>query len=335
MLTVLRDIVSYMALPLSCLTGFFSMQVTLRFLKLKNGAWRIMLFYIIHVILFNQVVYLGVAHYFEPLFVIFVFVGTVCLFCEGSLLAKLSVSMTLVIIPISLNAIFASFRPPFDRFFYLYIALFWGSVFLFVSKGLKQSNRPLIHTPRLWGLIDLLLIMPFGATFASLILAEPIPLGTNEDPFYDTLYIQNEKVLVIILCLSVIASLSILIAIMVLSRHEELEESALLWQVRSQYYQNLEEAQQQVRQLRHDMANHLTVLARLEGASSQQYIEQLVQSPAMKANQHYCDNTVVNAVLSAKMPVVYDKEIKSDLDIRLPKQLPLSEVDLCAFLQTV
>lgn len=195
---------------------------------------------------------------------------------------------------------------------------------------MPQNLRPPLRSGKLWLLIDLLALMPLGASFAALALTQPIPLKLNPDPFRDTLLVQNERVLLIILSLSVIATLVILSAVIVLAHHEKLEEEQALWQIRKQYYQSLEESQKQVRRLRHDMANHLIVLASLEGAAMRQYLEQLSCSPAMQSGQRYCDNPVVNAVLSAKSSLMEEAQIQTELMISLHGEMPLSDVDLCA-----
>lgn len=322
----------YVLSPVRLLTGFFALKITLRFLEPKPGWPRMALLYLIHFITSSTVIYAGVGDYDAPLFVALLFVGGLILLCQGPLPARFSMGLILVMLPISLNAVLSSIRPPLDRFHFLYMTLFWGLLLVAVSKAMPENARPPLRSGRLWLLIDLLTLMPFGAAFSAIALTRPIPMETNPDPFLDSLMIQNESVLLIILGLSVVASLVILAGVAVLSRHEKLQEEQMLWRIRSQYYQNLEESQQQVRRLRHDMANHLTVLAGLEGEAQRQYLGQLSRSPAMEAGRRFCENQVANAVLSAKLPLMREGSIKSEWEVRLPEKSPLSDIDLCALL---
>lgn len=322
----------YVTLPCRILAAFFALRLTLRFVEPKPGRWRWALLYMLHYFTTNMIVYAGMGDYFPPLCMLVLFIAGLLLFCRGRTLARLSMAVILVLLPISLNAVLTSLRPPFDVFIYLFIALFWGVVLLLVSRAMPEIRRPPISAWRLWLLVDLLALMPFGAAFSAIALTQPIPQNENPNPFLDTLVIQNERVLLIILGLSVIASLVILASVVLLSRHERLQNELLLWEVRSRYYQGLEESQQQVRRLRHDMANHLTALAGLSGESQRRYLEQLSCSPAMSAGQRYCENLVANAVLSAKLPLIEDGGIESRLDVRLPEKIPILDIDLCALL---
>lgn len=311
-------------------SAFFALRITLRFLAPKSGKWRLVLLYVIHFVTSSAVIYAGVGDFIPPLLLSLLFTGGVAVLCEGRLLARVSLGLLLVLLPISLNAVLASLRPPFDQFFFALIAAFWAVLLLAVSRAMPQNSRPTLRSRKLWFLIDLLSLMPLGASFAALALTQPIPLGLNLDPFREPLLVQNERVLLIVLSLSVIATLVILAAVMVLSHHEKLVEEQTLWQIRRQYYENLDESQKQVRRLRHDMANHLTVLASLEDTAMRQYLEQLACSPAMQSGQRYCENPVVNAVLSAKSSMMEEAQIQTELAISLGIQTPLSDVDLCA-----
>lgn len=317
-------------LPLRLISALFALRITLRFLEPKGERWRLILLYFVHYVTTTVVIYAGVGDFIPPLFMGLFFTGGICLLCKGRLLARVSLGILLVLLPISLNAVLASLRPPFDEFFFAFIAAFWGMLLFAVSSVMPQNLRPPLRSGRLWLLIDLLAIMPLGASFAALALTQPIPLKLNPDPFRDSLLVQNERVLLIVLSLSVIATLVILSAVVVLSRHEQLAAEQTLWQIRQQYYQNLEETQKQVRSLRHDMANHLTVLASLEGAAMRQYLEQLSCSSAMQSGKRYCENPVVNAVLSAKFSRMEETQIQTELTISLQGEMPLSDVDLCA-----
>ena len=117
-----------------------------------------------------------------------------------------------------------------------------------------------------------------------------------------------------------------------LSRHEALRRAETLWELRSIYYQNLEQEQTQVRRLRHDMANHLQALSGLmeEPDKARAYLDSLVNMPGLTVSRRFCDNPTVNTVLAGKTALMEEKGIKGDIAVALPRELPLSDTDLCA-----
>ena len=98
--------------------------------------------------------------------------------------------------------------------------------------------------------------------------------------------------------LCALSAVVLLTAILLLADHERLERAEQLAGLREVYYQGLREQEGQVRTLRHDLRNHLTVLRGLlergETARALGYLEQLAVS--------------------------------------LPAELPVEDVDLCALL---
>lgn len=329
-LEVIHKITFYATYPLLLITAFLAMQITLHFLEAKAKWWQRVFLYVVHFIMSTTLVFVGVGDYLPPLLVLVSFVTGLCLLCRGRLLARFSMGMILVMLPLSFNAVLTSLRPPFDRFIFVFMALFWLVILLFVRKALPNGEKPPIRSRRLWGLIDLLTLMPFGTVFSLIAFTSPEYLHISPDPFTDTLYIRHEQMLIFILCLSVVAALALFSAVVVLSRHEQLEHEKTLWQMRNQYYQNMEETQQQVRRLRHDMANHLTTLIGLDSQGMRQYVETLIDSPAIQEGGRYCENQVVNAVLSAKIPVMEEDRIRYELHVSLPREISLSEIDLCS-----
>lgn len=325
---MLRTAVQWLSIPLQLLIGFAALRVTLHFLEVRRGWWNTVLLYAVHLVTMNSIVYVG--DYIPPLLMVPGFVGALCLFCKGPLSARFSMGMLLVLLPLALNALLTNIRPPFDVFYYVYIALLWCGILLFVYKALPSRAKPPIRSGRLWALIDLLALMPFGSVITVLALTQMVYVRSDPDPFYDQIYIQNERALLVILALAAIAALGLLVAVVVLARHERLEDQQTLWQIRSQYYQNLEQTQHQVKHLRHDMANHLTAMAGLDNAGMRSYLEGLISSPAMTAGRRFCENDVVNAVLSSKAAAMEREEIAHTIGVNIPSTVALDDMDLCA-----
>ncbi|MCC8022894.1 MAG: ATP-binding protein, partial [Clostridiales bacterium] len=82
--------------------------------------------------------------------------------------------------------------------------------------------------------------------------------------------------------------------------------------------------------MRHDMANHLNAMAGMEDKNLRAYLSQLIASPAMTTGQRFCENEIVNAVLSGKQPALEHSGIQAEIQVALPAKLPISDMDLCA-----
>lgn len=101
-------------------------------------------------------------------------------------------------------------------------------------------------------------------------------------------------------------------------------------------YQGLRQQEQQVRQLRHDLRNHLTVVQGLlekgdtQGAAG--YLDEMAGSPALRGGRRFCENETANVVLSAKAEVMEQTGITADFAVSLPRVLPVTDTDLAALL---
>lgn len=133
-----------------------------------------------------------------------------------------------------------------------------------------------------------------------------------------------------------LSALTLLVAIAVLSKHEQLEQSARLAQMRELYYEGLQSKEAQVRMLRHDLRNHLNaiygLLERGEIAQAQSYISQLTASPALHGVKRVCENELANAVLTCKLEELERLGLSADILVTLPKALSVTDTDLCALL---
>lgn len=101
------------------------------------------------------------------------------------------------------------------------------------------------------------------------------------------------------------------------------------------YYKELEQNQQNIRRLRHDMKNHLNIIGTFlknnEIDNAMQYFKDLNQEFASNL-QVYCPNGIVNATLNNKKQLASDSNIQCDFQIDLAKSPPIEDVDLCSIL---
>ena len=200
---------------------------------------------------------------------------------------------------------------------------------LYAALRRRLPREPVRLSQRLWKLVLGLSAMPFCALVAVVLLtyrrydsAEVHALSMNQG--------------LVVLPFVLITAVVILFAILTLADYERLTRENRLASLREVYYQGIRREQTQVRTLRHDLRNHLTVLQGLaehgDREKIQAYLEQIVGSPALRGSRQLCENEAANAVVSAKAEEMERNGLIPDLQITLPPELPVADTDLCALL---
>lgn len=202
-----------------------------------------------------------------------------------------------------------------------------GLLYLLLRKRLPRQPPRL--SPKLWRLACILSAMPLSAMLAVVLL-------TQSKYEFPALLSVTMSLGLAVLPFVLLTSLALLYAILVLEDHTRLEEAGKLASLRESYYQSLQREERQVRTLRHDLRNHLTAIRGLldqgEEENALRYIDQLADSPALRGGRKLCENDAANAVLSAKLEAMRQAGLEPDFAVSLPKDLPISDVDLCALL---
>lgn len=107
------------------------------------------------------------------------------------------------------------------------------------------------------------------------------------------------------------------------------------FQYQQSYYQELEQNQQTVRRLRHDMKNHLNIIGTFlrdnEVEQAKEYFQELNQEFASNLKV-YCPNKIVNAVLNSKEQLALDSNIQCVFQIDLETSPKVDDIDLCSIL---
>lgn len=111
----------------------------------------------------------------------------------------------------------------------------------------------------------------------------------------------------------------------------EMEVQALRYE--KNYYRELEENQQEVRRLRHDMKNHLNVVSLMlqnhENSQAEHYLSQLTDE--FNTNLHsFCQNPALNAVLNSKYSLACQEQISCEFQVDLDALEILDSVALCS-----
>lgn len=196
-----------------------------------------------------------------------------------------------------------------------------------LARKLNPSEKALELPDRLWGLCALLSLAP-------LIMVLSFSLWNSFGR--DQMDVGQYRIAYTVLPFVFLSALALLVALAVLSRHETLEQTARLAQIRALYYESLQSREAQVRTLRHDLRNHLGAVQGLleqgETEKAQKYLAELTASQALHGTKHICENELANVVLTGKLEVMERCGLLPDVLVTLPKELPIADTDLCALL---
>ena len=103
-------------------------------------------------------------------------------------------------------------------------------------------------------------------------------------------------------------------------------------QLQKNYYEELENNQNQIRKFRHDMNNHLSVVGNLLDKGNLTEAKEYFSSISgymQTSNRRFCQNSVVNAVINAKYQMMTSSSIDSFLNIDIDKMMFIDDVSLC------
>ena len=309
------------------LNGYALYRLSAPFLFMrKNWWWRAIL-----LLLFTgssgMVIWVGDPNllYTLPVFLVVFFLCT-----RGNRVGRLAMCLIFFCLVMSVCALLDTYLGILDNYDVLTRLarpVVFGGLYLLLRRRLPAE--PVTLSPRLWRLALGLAAMPFCALAAVVLLTY-----TKYDS--PAAYTQAMNLGLVVLPFVLLTSDMLLRAVLVLSDHERLEQAGRLASLREVYYQGLRQQERQVRTLRHDLRNHLTVVrGRLEQGDTEgalSYLEELSGSPALSGTQRICDNDTANAVLTAKAEAMRQSGLTPDFTVTLPEQLPISDLDLTALL---
>lgn len=322
-----HDAAHYLLSPLLAVPfGAMFYYIVNRFLRVRRTWWARAAVLVAGTVAAFNVVYVADAFnilFFLPFFAAALWQGT-----EGSGSARFSMILILYPMTMAFNAVLDNVPLWFDAetrwylFSYLLRVGFWGGLALLARRS--ENGVPLLSR-KLWLLLDLLALTPAAVVFVLVVFPS---YGRMSD---ETVWLFQTEALFVLPVVAV-SSAGLLYAVTVLSRHEALRRQEELWNLRSLYYQNLEQEQLQVRKLRHDMANHFAVLSGLLGTpeKARAYLDSLTDRPGLTVSRRFCENQVVNTVLAGKLARMEERGIEAEIAVALPERLPLSDPDLCA-----
>lgn len=310
--------------------GFFLYRLCRPFVMFrKGGLWKAV-FLLTLAFSSGMVIWIGDPNllYTLPIYFLLFFLCT-----RGDWVGRLTVCVVFFCLEMSVCALVDTYVQAVDtdRLYDLLVRLLrtaiFGAFWLLLRRRFPAEQVHL--TRRLWQVVLGLASMPLCALIAVVLLT----FQKYESAAVNTLAL-NQGLLVLPFVL--VTSLVLLVAILILADHERLERASQLAGLREVYYQGLQQQERQVRQLRHDMRNHLTVVQGLLERGDTQgavgYLEQMAGSQALQGVRRFCENESANVVLSAKTEAMEQVGITADFAVSLPKDLPVADTDLAALL---
>ena len=314
-------------------SGFFLCRLCAPFVRLRQGRfWKALLFLTLAGTS-GMVIWIGDPNLLYTLPVYFL----LFLLCtKGDIVGRLAVCIIFFCLEMSVCALLDSYLQLLsgdDLYRWYDVATrlarpaVFGTLWLLLRRRFPAQQVRLSR--RLWKLVLALAAMPLCALIAVVLLT----FQKYESDAVSALALnQGLAVLPFVLVTSIV----LLFAVLILADHERLEQSSRLAGLREVYYQGLRQQERQVRQLRHDLRNHLTVVQGLlekgdaQGAAG--YLDQLSGSPALRGGRRFCENETANVVLAAKAEIMERSGITADFAVSLPRELPVADTDLAALL---
>ena len=112
--------------------------------------------------------------------------------------------------------------------------------------------------------------------------------------------------------------------------------AADMLQAQQSYYEDLRREQKRVRELRHDMANHLSVAQSLitqeKVLQAQNYLSELSQEISSASPKEFYRMETVNALLNVKYRLAAERQIDCRIFLDLPQNPGIDEVGLCSLI---
>lgn len=263
-------------------------------------------------LLVNMIIFVGDFANLPP--TLFIFIIMLVIGCNGSLQQRISVALVFCSCVLAFNACLDNFLTrDLRRGRSLFSLLFW----LFLYWGLLKAvpSKKCILPDKLWTLIGMLALTPLGIVVAVVLLGKKV---------------ENDLKVFVLLLIAVFTVIALFWVIAVMSNYRKLEEKQLFNQMNQTYYHSIENEQFEVRRLRHDMANHLSVLSALPDDQIRVYLDELVTKIEESQKLYFCANLTVNAVLAAKSSLMEKDKICFDYKAVIPVEINVQQLDLSA-----
>lgn len=195
----------------------------------------------------------------------------------------------------------------------------------------------ILITERIWHKSSELFDAKESTTISVLLAAELVILASCiYIVAYEELSSNRFELILAIIFSFVIADIAVVFSITSISRRQEATTRAAMLeqmvQAQKEYYAALTEQQENIRSMRHDIANHVLTMKLLlkedKGAEVSDYLDDLQERYKSHSELGNCQNSAVDAFVFHKICQLREKNIRVTYQIELPEALEISNADL-------
>ena len=153
----------------------------------------------------------------------------------------------------------------------------------------------------------------------------------------EILQLQKSKMIYFIIALSLMITIIVIIVIVENKRKKLLKENINILEkniiIKQQYYENIKINHENIKRIKHDIKNHIIAINKLmlekQYEKATKYIDCIDKNIDYSNLDIATNNKVIDAIVSSKMETCNLENIYMDLDINIPKEIPLEEFDIC------
>ncbi len=183
------------------------------------------------------------------------------------------------------------------------------------------------NAPSFWRIAWL---MPAVITFCNIYM---IPIDYNNIRVGRVFQIAMVIEGVLFLFFMLFQSLLYIIAVTT-SRKIEADSTALMYQLQADQYEKMQAYLDETRRIRHDFKHTIAVLNELSQTGQYEKLQEYITNYSseisnVQAPATYCENPVVNATIHYYMDIARSYDIRTKLQVVIPKEIAISDIDLC------
>ncbi len=190
----------------------------------------------------------------------------------------------------------------------------------------KYLRRPFLELQRKMGK-GWWLFAAIGGTYYLLIMFTSVPVGA---PMPDMVGVIR------ILLVLLLMPLTYLTIFRSLWRQIQVYESSQQLELQRRDYNAICQKVELGRIYRHDMRHHLVALEGMlrqgDSAGAEEYVQELGGKLAALTQTVWCPHAAINAVLAGYISQAEDARCRTEVDVRIPAELPYQEMDVCILL---
>ena len=118
------------------------------------------------------------------------------------------------------------------------------------------------------------------------------------------------------------------------SRKIEADSTALMYQLQADQYEKMQAYLDETRRIRHDFKHTIAVLNELSQTGQYEKLQEYIANYSseisnVQAPATYCENPVVNATIHYYIDIAQSYDIRTKLQVVIPKEITISDIDLC------